>query len=302
MEKRFEDIAAAVQKLTEETAIHLAEYLYETTKLDNLCVAGGVGLNSVMNAKILKHTSFKKVFIQPACNDAGTSLGCALYVWHALLGNERKFQMEHSFYGPGFDNREIEDVLRSNNLDYRFLENPAQVAAKSVANGKIVGWFQGRMEMGPRALGGRSILADPRNAEMKDILNYKVKHREGFRPFAPSILAEDGEEYFEDFVETPFMLKVLSIKEDKRDVIPAVCHVDGTGRLQTVAKDSNPVYWELINEFKKITGVPVVVNTSFNVRGEPIVLTPQDAVNCFLSTEIDCLVIGDYLVDKKANS
>jgi carbamoyltransferase len=301
MERRFENIAAALQRTTEDVGVYLADHLHKATRLDNLCIAGGVGLNSVMNAQILQNTPFKRVFIQPACNDAGTSLGCALYVWHVLLGNERSFQMKHAFYGPEFSNSEIKEVLQRNKLNYQFVENPAQVAARLVADGKIVGWFQGRMEMGPRALGGRSILADPRVPEMKDILNHKVKHREGFRPFAPSILVEDGAEYFDNYVETPFMLKVLPIKEDKREVIPAVCHVDGTGRLQTVSKEESPQYWELINEFKKITGVPVVLNTSFNVRGEPIVLTPQDAINCFLSTQLDCLVIGNHVVDKKNN-
>lgn len=300
MERRFENVAAAVQQVTEDMGVYLANHLYELTKQENLCIAGGVGLNSVMNAKILLETPFRRVFIQPACNDAGTSLGCALYVWHLVFGNERVFEMEHPFFGPGFDDSQIEQVLKQNNLNYQVVENPARVAAQLIAGGKIVGWFQGRMEMGPRALGGRSILADPRIPEMKDVLNHKVKHREGFRPFAPSVLAEEGADYFEDYVETPFMLKVLPIKEDRKDVIPAVCHVDGTGRLQTVSRERSPLYWELIKEFKQITGVPVVVNTSFNVRGEPIVLSPQDAVNCFLSTQLDCLVIGKYLVDKES--
>ncbi len=302
MERRFENIAAALQRVTEDTGVYLANYLHEVSKLDNLCIAGGVGLNSVMNAQILRNTPFKNVFIQPACNDAGTSLGCALYVWHVLLGNRRSFQMEHAFYGPEFSNSEIEKVMRQYQLNYQFVGNPAQAAAKLIADRKIVGWFQGRMEMGPRALGGRSILADPRIPEMKDILNQKVKHREGFRPFAPAVLTEDGAEYFDGYVESPFMLKVLPIKEDKKRVIPAVCHVDGTGRLQTVSKKVDPLFWELVNEFKKITGVPVVLNTSFNVRGKPIVLSPQDAVNCFLSTQLDCLVIGNYLVEKDKNN
>lgn len=300
MEKRFENIAAAMQKMTEDTGIYLANYLHKSTKLDNLCIAGGVGLNSVMNAQILQKAPFENLFVQPACNDAGTSLGCALYVWHQILGSERNFRMEHAFYGPGFNNSEIEESLQQNQLGYKRVDNPAEVAARLIADQKIVGWFQGRMEMGPRALGGRSILADPRVLEMKDILNHKVKHREGFRPFAPSVLAEHGSEYFDNCVESPFMLKVLPVKEEKKDVIPAICHVDGTGRVQTVSKEQSPLYWELINEFKKITGVPVVLNTSFNVRGEPIVLSPQDAIKCFLSTQLDSLVIGNYLVDKSS--
>ena len=300
MEKRFENMAAALQKMTEDVGIYLANYLHKSTKLDNLCIAGGVGLNSVMNTQILQKTPFENLFVQPACNDAGTSLGCALYVWHQILGSERNFRMEHAFYGPGFNNSEIEKSLQQNQLGYECVDNPAETAARLIADKKIVGWFQGRMEMGPRALGGRSILADPRVPEMKDILNHKVKHREGFRPFAPSVLLEYGPEYFDNCVESPFMLKVLPVKEEKKDVIPAICHVDGTGRLQTVAKEQSPLYWELINEFKKITGVPVVLNTSFNVRGEPIVLSPQDAIKCFLSTQLDYLVIGDYLVDKSS--
>ncbi len=298
MERRFENIAAAMQKMTEDTGIYLANYLHKSAKLDNLCIAGGVGLNSVMNAQILQKTPFENLFVQPACNDAGNSLGCALYVWHQILGSERNFRMEHAFYGPGFNNFEIEKSLQQNQLDYKRVDNPAETAARLIADRKIVGWFQGRMEMGPRALGGRSILADPRVPEMKDILNHKVKHREGFRPFAPSVLLEHGPEYFDNYVESPFMLKVLPVKEEKKDVIPAICHVDGTGRVQTVSKEQSSLYWELINEFKKITGVPVVLNTSFNVRGEPIVLSPQDAIKCFLSTQLDSLVIGNYLVDK----
>ncbi|MEW6189876.1 MAG: carbamoyltransferase C-terminal domain-containing protein, partial [Actinomycetota bacterium] len=296
--ERHEDIAWALQKVTEEAALHLANHLYSITGEKNLCVAGGVGLNSVMNAAFLRESPFEHIFIQPAANDAGTSLGCALYIWHMLLGRERNYIMEHAYYGPEFSNDEIKRTLENHGVPHSYIENPARIGAELVARGKIVGWFQGRMEAGPRALGNRSILADPRDPNMKDILNKKVKHRESFRPFAPSVLEECAREYFDDYYPSPFMLLVLPIKESKKGMIPAVCHVDGTGRLQTVTGEENPVYWELINEFKKITGIPLVLNTSFNVRGQPIVMSPADALECFLSTQLDCLIMGNYLSEK----
>ncbi|MDI6821935.1 MAG: carbamoyltransferase [Actinomycetota bacterium] len=296
--ERHEDIAWALQKVTEEAALHLANHLHSITGEKNLCVAGGVGLNSVMNAAFLRESPFEHIFIQPAANDAGTSLGCALYIWHMLLGRERNYAMEHAYYGPEFSNDEIERTLENHGVPYSYVENPAKAGAELVARGKIVGWFQGRMEVGPRALGNRSILADPRDPNMKDILNRKVKHRESFRPFAPSVLEEYAEDYFDDYYPSPFMLLVLPIKGDRKGMIPAVCHVDGTGRLQTVTGEENPLYWELINEFKKITGIPLVVNTSFNVRGQPIVMSPQDALECYLSTQLDCLIMGNYLLEK----
>jgi len=300
IDARHEDIAAAVQKITEETALSLANDLYEMTKSKNLCIAGGVGLNSVMNARLLKETPFEEIFIQPAANDAGTALGCALYICHVLLGNERNYRMEQVCYGPEFSNREIEEALRRRNISFERLENPARRGAELLVKGKIVGWFQGKMEVGPRALGNRSILADPRFPGMKDILNHKVKHREGFRPFAPSVLEEDAEEYFGDYYPSPFMLLVLPFKKDKRSVVPAVTHVDGTGRVQTVSWKVNSLYWRLIAEFKKITGLPVILNTSFNVRGQPIARSPEDALDCFLSTQLDCLIMGNYLLEKGA--
>lgn len=295
---RHEDIAWVLQKVTEEAGIHLANYLYQKTQCKNLTIAGGVGLNSVMNAEILQNTPFEELFIQPASNDAGTSLGAALYIWHVILRNPRKYLMETAFYGPHFADTEIKQTLSHNKKVYQRVENPAQKAAELIAQGKIVGWFQGRMEAGPRALGNRSILADPRDPKMKDILNRKVKHREGFRPFAPSALEEKAAEYFDFYYPSPFMLKVLPIKKAKQKVIPAVSHVDGTGRIQTLNKNQNLKYWELIDHFEKITGVPVVLNTSFNIRGEPIVCTPQDALNCFYKTQLDALIIGDYLLEK----
>lgn len=296
--ERHEDIAWALQKVTEEAALHLANHLHSITGEKNLCVAGGVGLNSVMNAAFLRESPFEHIFIQPAANDAGTSLGCALYIWHMLLGRERNYVMEHAYYGPEFSNDEIERTLENHGVPYSYVENPAKAGAELVARGKIVGWFQGRMEVGPRALGNRSILADPRDPNMKDILNRKVKHRESFRPFAPSVLEEYAEDYFDDYYPSPFMLLVLPIKGDRKGMIPAVCHVDGTGRLQTVTGKENPLYWKLINEFKKITSIPLVVNTSFNVRGQPIVMSPRDALECYLSTQLDCLIMGNYLLEK----
>lgn len=298
MEERYEDIAWALQKVTEDAAVHLAQHLYELTGLNNLCIAGGVGLNSCMNAAIMKETAFEDVFIQAAANDAGTALGATYYIWNEMLGKERNYIQTEVYLGPTYSNEKIKQTLDEHKISYEVVDAPAVTAAELLAQGKIIGWLQGRMEVGPRALGNRSILADPRPAKMKDILNHKVKHREGFRPFAPSVLEENGSEYFDDYYPTPFMLLVLPIKKEKRDKIPAVVHVDGTGRMQTIQREDNPLYWELINEFKKLTGVPVVLNTSFNVRGQPIVMTPEDALKTFLGTQMDYLIMGNYLIRK----
>ncbi|HZA27010.1 MAG TPA: carbamoyltransferase C-terminal domain-containing protein, partial [Actinomycetota bacterium] len=253
---------------------------------------------SVMNARLLRETEFEHVFIQPSASDAGNALGAALWVWHHLLGRPRAWSMEHAFWGPEWSDAACKDVLAARKLPLREVADPPAEAARLLAEGKIVGWVQGRAEVGPRALGGRSILADPRRAEMKDIVNSQVKHREGFRPFAPSVLHEKGPEYFEGYYPNPFMLLVLPILEDKRSVIPAVTHVDGTGRLQTVDRQSSPVYARLIEEFERLTGVPVILNTSFNLRGEPIVHRPQEALNDFLNTGMDALFLGPYLIEK----
>jgi carbamoyltransferase len=299
VEERHEDIAWALQKVTEDAACRMAQTLQKRTGLRKLCLAGGVALNSAMNAMILRNTDFEEIFIQPAANDAGTSMGAALYLWHTALNNPRNWRMENASLGPSYSEREIESALSEYEMNFQRVERPAVVAAKLLADGRIVGWLQGRMEIGPRALGNRSILADPRPAKMKDILNSRVKHREGFRPFAPSILEEHAPEYFEESRPSPFMLLVLPIKKRMRHKVPAVCHVDGTGRLQTVGQEANPLYYELISEFNKMTGVPMVLNTSFNVRGEPIVCSPEDAIKCFNGTEMDALIMGNYLVRKE---
>lgn len=297
--RHYKDMAASLQAILEEGVFHLLNYLYERTGQKNLCLAGGVAFNSVLNGKVLAMTPFEDLFIQPAAGDGGTSLGAAFYVYHTLLGKPRNFTMTHAYTGPEFSNGRIKNVLDDYGLKYEFYddEEMAWLGAKIVAEGKILGWFQGRLEFGPRALGNRSIIADPRRNEMKDVLNSRIKHRESFRPFAPSILAEAVGDYFERTEPDPFMLRVYEIKKDKRPLIPAVTHVDNTGRLQTVHRETNPRYWQLIKEFEKLTGVPVVLNTSFN-ENEPIVCTPQEAVECFLRTKMDCLVMGNYLVSK----
>ena len=291
------DIAASAQQILERGLLKNAEYLAQKHKVDNLCMAGGVALNSVANGKILSSGIFKDIFIQPAAHDAGCALGAAAYLYAKLTG-KRCEVMESALLGPSYSNGEIESTLKEAKLRYEKTAEPAKRAAEFIAKGEIVGWFQGRMEWGPRALGARSILADPRLVEMKDNLNKWVKHREDFRPFAPSVLEEDAREYFEDITRSPFMLHVVKVKPQKRSVIPAVTHTDQTARPQTVSKSVEPLYWSLINEFKKITSVGVVINTSFNVRGEPIVRTPEEAVRCFYGTGIDRLVIGDCILSK----
>jgi carbamoyltransferase len=294
---RQEDIAASLQARLEEVGFCLLRRLFDETRLDNLCLAGGVALNSVMNGKIPLNTPFKQVFVQPAAGDSGTAVGVCYYIYHMILQRPRSFVMEHAYTGPGFSNGQIEQLLTRRNLSYRKLsagELP-RVAAQTVADGKIVGWFQGRMEFGPRALGNRSIVVDPRRSEMKNILNARIKKREPFRPFAPSILEERVGEFFEQTHPSPAMLMVYQVRKDKQALIPAVTHVDGSGRLQTVSHHTNPLYHQLISEFEKISGVPVVLNTSFN-EDEPIVCTPEDAVNCFQKTRMDALFLGEYLL------
>jgi carbamoyltransferase len=296
--RHFGDVAFGVQALTEETGLHLARALHGLTGSKNLCLAGGVAFNSVMNARLLAETPFEHIFIQPAAGDAGNALGAALHVWHREMGKPRRWRMAHAFFGPEFSDAEIKGALGDQRVPFREVADPAAEAAELLSRSKIVGWFQGRAEVGPRALGARSILADPRRAEMKDIVNEQVKHREGFRPFAPSVLDERGPDYFEGYYPNPFMLLVLPIRPDKRDVIPAVTHVDGTGRLQTVQRDSNPLYYRLIEEFDRRSGVPVVLNTSYNLRGEPIVHTPGEAITDFLTTGMDALLVGSFLLEK----
>jgi len=295
--ERHWDIAASAQKVLEETGLHLVRKIKEMTGEENLCMAGGVAFNSVMNGRIFHESPFKNFFIQPAAGDAGCSLGAAYYVWHQILGKPRKFVMKHAYWGPQFTNEECQRALEEAGLRYKTLPDEVLLPklAKMLSEGAIVGWFQGRMEWGPRALGSRSFLADPRRADMREILNQKVKLREWFRPLAPSILEEHGREIFGKEHYDPFMITVIEVSEEWKKKIPAVVHVDGTARPQMVSKQTNPRYWNLINEFKKITGVPVLLNTSFNIQ-EPIVCTPRDAIRTFKNATFDVLVLENNLV------
>lgn len=297
--QRHQDIASSLQAFLEEVETRLLDVLYRKTKLENLCIAGGVGFNSVANGKIVHRTRFKRLFVQPAAGDAGTALGAAFYVHHMILKKGRNYVMDNVYLGTEYMDEEIEEALNEKDVRYKRYDEDIlfSVVARLLAEGKIIGWFQGKMEFGPRALGNRSILADPRRQDMRKILNFRIKHREGFRPFAPSVLEEDAKEYFENIDTSPFMLLVFKVKEDKRRLIPAVVHCDGTARVQTVSQKTNPRFWKLLAEFKKITKVPILLNTSFN-ENEPIVSSPEDAIDCFLNTKMDVLVIGDYIVEK----
>ena len=317
------DIAASIQSVTEEIVLRITKNLFSKYKIKNLCLAGGVALNCVANGKILKEKIFNDIWIQPAAGDAGGSLGAALAYWHHELGKPRekfKDQMKGSYLGPKFNDDQIEKILKSLNSKYKkYSRNEIiSLTAKELSDEKTVGWFQGRMEFGPRALGGRSILADPRSEKMQKELNLKIKFRESFRPFAPSVLREDVNEWFELENDSPYMLLVAEVKkgiqikmkfEDKnlfgidqlnvkRSSIPAITHVDYSARIQTVHKETNPRYYDLLKEFKKNTNCPVLVNTSFNVRGEPIVCSIEDAFNCFMGTNLDILVIEDFILFK----
>lgn len=296
------DIAASVQKVTDEIMVALARYIREQTNMRYLCMAGGVALNCVANAKVLEQAGFEDVWVQPAAGDAGGALGAAFYVWNTVLGNPRTFEMHHAYWGPEYSEEECRNCLDALGARYRRLEARELVreVAQLIAQNQVVGWFQGRMEFGPRALGSRSILADARDPKMKDTLNMKIKFREGFRPFAPSVLHERAPDFFEmnGLKKSPFMLFVANVRPEKR-VIPSVTHVDGSARLQTVERHLNPLYYDLIAEFERQTGVPVIINTSFNVRGEPIVCTPADAYRCFMRTNMDYLVVGPFLMDKR---
>jgi carbamoyltransferase len=318
------DIAASIQKVTEDIMIKLSRSIRDEYDIKNLCLAGGVALNCVANGKILKEKIFEKIWIQPAAGDAGGSLGAALALWYLDQGNKRKVNpkdsMKGSYLGPEFTQDEIEQELKSigANFDTFDYENLIDKTSSFLSEGNAIGWFQGKMEFGPRALGGRSILGDPRSEKMQKNLNLKVKYRESFRPFAPSIIKEDLQEWFDLNVESPYMLLVAEINSEKkiemtkeqkelfgieklnikRSEIPAVTHVDYSARIQTVTQTNNKIYYDLILKFKKKTGCPVIVNTSFNVRGEPIVNTPTDAFNCFMGTELDYLVIGNCILDK----
>ena len=294
------DIACSAQKALEDTAIHLVKQIKEMTAEENLCLAGGVAFNSVMNGRIFHETPFDNFFVQPAAGDAGCSLGAALMVWHQKLGNPRDFVMNHAYWGPGFSNEECRAALDEAGLEYQTLEDEVLLPklAKMISDGAIIGWFNGRMELGPRALGSRSFLADPRRSDMREILNHKVKLREWFRPLAPSMLEEHGPEVFGVEHHDPFMITVIQVADEYRSKVPAVVHVDGTARPQMVSRETNPRYWNLINEFKKLTGIPMLLNTSFNVQ-EPIVCTPQDAINTFQNANFDALVLENNFVERK---
>lgn len=291
------DIACSAQKALEDTAIYLVKQIKEMTGEENLCMAGGVAFNSVMNGRIFHETPFKNYYVQPAAGDAGCSLGAAYYVWHQMLGKPRSFVMNQAYWGPGFSNDVCRAALDEAGLAYETLPDEELLPrlAKMISEGAIIGWFNGRMELGPRALGARSFLADPRRADMREILNHKVKLREWFRPLAPSMQEEHGTEVFGVEHHDPFMITVIEVAENYKEKIPAVVHVDGTARPQMVNKDVNPRYWNLINEFKKLTGIPMLLNTSFNVQ-EPIVCTPMDAVNTFKNANFDALVLENNLV------
>jgi len=295
------DIAHSGQKIVEEIMVKMAAHVRRQTGLDSVCIGGGVGLNCVANWRILEESGFRNIFIQPAAGDSGGALGTAFYLYNSVLKNPRTFVMHHACWGPAFDDAAIGAALREAGVagvTYDREEELLDTTARLIDEGKVVGWFHGRMEFGPRALGARSLVADARNPRMKDIINAKVKFREAFRPFAPSVLKEHAHEYFEmpPGMDAPFMLLVPKVRPEKQAVVPAITHQDGTGRVQTLTEEHNGRFYRLVRAFAERTGVPVVINTSFNVRGEPIVCTPRDAIRTFLNTGIDALVIGNCLV------
>ncbi len=299
LSQHHKDIAASVQRYTEELIFHLLNTLYEKTGLKNVCIAGGVAQNSVANGKILQNTPFENLYIPSAGHDAGISMGAGMYHYHNNMGMPRVPAVMSAYTGSQFSNAEIEEFLKSRNMDYtRYTEEELyEVVANKLIEPGVVGWFSGRAEFGPRALGGRSIIADPRNNKAKELLNLKIKRRESFRPFAPSILKEYAHEYFENACEVPFMERVLPIRTEKRAEIPAVTHADGSGRLQTVDKQTSPRYYALIDKFREKTGVPILLNTSFN-ENEPIVNTPEEALNCYLRTSMDMLVLENCVISR----
>jgi carbamoyltransferase len=307
LEARHEAVAASLQAVFEEAVFHVLNGLHRRTRARRLCLAGGCALNGVANAKVRERTPFEEVYVQPAAGDAGTALGAAFEVWHRSGKRSRGFVMDHAFWGPEFGPEEVRRALdgRRGELtgqgcqarDILDDDELCRSTAQRLADGDVVGWFQGRMEWGPRALGNRSILADPRRPDMREIINTRIKHREKFRPFAPSILEEALDDYFAGAAPDPFMTHVYPVRPEKRATIPAVVHVDGTGRLQTVSRQTHPLYWQLLKAFEKLTGVPVLLNTSFN-ENEPIVLRPEEALDCFLRTWMDVLVLGRTVIAK----
>ncbi|HEY2121753.1 MAG TPA: carbamoyltransferase [Candidatus Acidoferrum sp.] len=304
LEKRHRDLAASLQARLEEVYLGMLKKLAARTGAKAVCLSGGVAFNCVANGKIFEQTPFEEVYVHPAAGDAGLAVGAAYHVWHQKLGKPRSFVMSHAYWGPGYSSTEIRSAIHASAIaqgGFTIAELPddelIRQTAAIIANAKILGWYQGRAEWGPRALGNRSIVADPRRPEMKEILNSRIKHREIFRPFAPSILAEKTGEWFSKSHPSPFMTLAYSVLPEKRDKIPAPTHVDGTGRLQTVTADANPRYHALITEFERQTGVPVVLNTSFN-DNEPIVCRPEEAIDCFLRTKMDALVLGNFLIKR----
>lgn len=308
MTSRHKDIAAALQMVTEEIITLILKHAYKETKQDNVVLAGGVALNSVYNGKILRSTPFKKIWIQPNASDGGTSIGVAAYIYHTILGKQRNYVQTHAYLGPSYSKEEIHSFLSKNKITfttYKSREEKIQKIAKLIHQNHVIGWFHGGMEWGPRALGARSILSNPCNPEMKEILNIKVKHREKFRPFAPVVCEDDAMTYFDCDHPIPeptdFMLMVYPIKKQYHKKIPAVTHVDGSGRLQTIRRQQNPDYYDLIKEFGKLSGTPILINTSFNIRGEPIVCSPYDAYKCMMGTGIDYLVMDSFLIRREDN-
>ena len=304
-----EDMARSLQTVFEEAAFHVLNALYDRTQNPRLCLAGGCAMNSVANGKIREHTRFRDLYIQPAAGDNGTALGAAYYVWNQVLNNGREFVMEHGYWGTQYPVADVSSLAEAQQGEewqyasrtYADEGELCRATARLIADGNVVGWFQGRMEWGARALGNRSILADPRRVDMRDLINTKIKFREKFRPFAPSILEEALDEYFVNAAPDPFMQQVYPVREEKRDVLPAITHVDGSGRLQTVSTRTNPRYYRLISEFAKLSGVPVLLNTSFN-ENEPIVDTPEQAMDCFLRTRMDAIVVGNTIVSRQVAS
>jgi len=304
--KHYADIAASIQRVTEEVLIKMANHLHQETGLSRLCMAGGVALNSVANGRILRETAFEEIYVQPAAGDGGGALGAALYGYHTVCNKPRNGAMKHAYWGKGYDAQEVGSFLKENGIRNTRFDNEDKLVervADAIQQGKVIGWFQGRFEWGPRALGNRSILANPCNGEMKDIVNTKIKFREPFRPFAPSVLVEKAADYF-DLPEpvrhypARYMLYVVDVHDKMRDRLPAITHVDGTARLQTVSADVSPRYYRLIEQVGQATGMSVVLNTSFNLKGEPIVNTPAQAHSTFSRSGIDMLVLGDYVVEK----
>jgi carbamoyltransferase len=296
-----EDLAASLQVAIEDCMIKLVNHAYAQYKIPRLCMAGGVALNCVANGRLVRETPIEEIWVQPAAGDDGGALGAALYAYTQLLGGKHRWKMEHAFLGPSYDHEACREALVAHDLAYEEYDEDGMVqrTADLLAQGRIIAWYQGRMEYGPRALGNRSILTDPRPPEMKDILNRRVKRREGFRPFAPAVAVEQMKDYFETEHDSPFMLLAVPVREDKKAVVPAITHVDGTARLQTVSEPSNPLFYKLIRAFEQRTGVPMLLNTSFNVRGEPIVCTPREAVSCFRTTDLDALILGRFVIVKQ---